>query len=247
MADNRTLKISIFRYNPNIPGDKPRMQEYELQEMPHMTIFMALNKIREEHDPTLQFDFVCRGGICGSCGMMINGKVKLGCKTMTKDLPKKIKLMPMPTFKLIGDLSVDTGTFFRDMNIKTESWVHTEKKYDPKAQEERMDNEIALKIYEADRCIECGVCIACCETVNIHPEFLGAATINRVARFMIDPRDERTPAQYFDIIGNEEGTFGCVGLMACDDLCPQEIPLQMQLAFVRRKSLLAGLGLSKSK
>ena len=72
----RTLNVSIFRYNPNIPGDKPRMQEYELQEMPHMTIFMALNKIREEQDPTLQFDFVCRAGICGSCGMIINGKIR---------------------------------------------------------------------------------------------------------------------------------------------------------------------------
>ncbi len=244
MAD-RTLSFSIFRYNPNIAGDKPKMQDYELQEMPHMTLYMALNKIREEQDSTLHFDFVCRAGICGSCGMMVNGKIKLGCKTMIKDLKKKIILMPLPTFKLIGDLSVDTGTFFMEMNKKTESWVHASKKFDPKGTEERMENDVALKIYEADRCIECGCCIAVCETVNIHPEFQGAATINRVARFILDPRDERTSQQYFEVIGNEEGTFGCVGLMACDDFCPQEIPLQLQLSFVRRNMLKAGLGIGK--
>jgi fumarate reductase iron-sulfur subunit len=150
-------------------------------------------------------------------------------------------------FKLIGDLSVDTGTWFRHMSLKTEAWVHTSKTFDPKAQEERMDNETALKIYEAERCIECGCCIAGCATANIRDEFLGAAGINRVARFMLDPRDERTPAEYFEVVGSEEGAFGCMGLMACDDNCPMELPLQMQLAFVRRKMASIGIGYKPGK
>lgn len=238
---SRQLTFSIFRYNPQSPDVPPRMQEYRLTETVGMTIFVALNQIREEQDPSLMFDFVCRAAICGSCAMIINGRPRLACKTLTKDLPDKITLLPLPVFKLIGDLSVDTGTWFRHMTLKTESWIHTSKQFDPQAIEERMDNETALQIYEAERCIECGCCIAGCATANIREDFLGAAGINRVARFIVDPRDERTPAQYFEVIGCDEGAFGCMGLMACDDNCPMQLPLQMQLAYVRRKMALAGL------
>lgn len=240
---NRRLQISIFRYNPQTPEVKPYMQDYELEELPGMTLFVALNKIREEQDPSLMFDFVCRAAICGSCAMVINGRPGLACKTLTRDLPNKITLLPLPVFKLVGDLSVDTGTWFRHLSLKTEAWIHTEKEFDPSAPEERMDNETALKIYEAERCIECGCCIAGCATANIREDFLGAAGINRIARFMVDPRDERTAAEYYEVVGAEEGAFGCMGLMACDDNCPMELPLQMQLAFVRRKMLAQGLKL----
>jgi len=240
---NRNLTIKIFRYNPAVPDKKPYMASYQMEELPGLTMFTVLNRIREEQDPTLVFDFVCRAAICGSCAMIINGKPRLACKSLTKDLPKEITLLPLPVFKLIGDLSVDTGTWFRHISLKTESWIHTSREFDPTALEERMDNETALQIYEPERCIECGCCIAGCATANIREEFLGAATINRVARFMVDPRDERTPAQYFEVIGCDEGTFGCMGLMACDNNCPMEIPLQYQLAYVRRKMAAYGLGL----
>lgn len=246
MAD-RELTFEIFRYNPLKPEVDPYMQTYKLKETTGMTIFVALNMIREEQDPSLMFDFVCRAAICGSCAMVINGRPRLACKTLTNTLPAKIKLFPLPVFKLVGDLSVDTGTWFRYLSEKTESWVHTSKVPDPKVQEERMDNAVANQIYEAERCIECGCCIAGCATANIRDEFLGAAGINRVARFMVDPRDERSPGEYFEIVGSEEGAFGCMGLMACDDNCPMELPLQMQLAFVRRKMAAYGLGYKEKK
>ena len=239
----REITFSIFRFNPNIPGDKPRMQEYKLEEQDGMSMFVALNLIRENLDPTLMFDFVCRAAICGSCAMLINGRPRLACKTLAKNMPSRITMMPLPVFKLIGDLCVDTGTWFRDLQIKTESWIHTTKKFDPKALEEKMDNKIAEEIYEPDRCVECGCCVACCVTANIREDFIGATGINRLSRFMLDPRDERTDAEYFDVVGSEEGTFGCVGLMACDDMCPMEIPLQENLAYVRRKMASAGLKL----
>ena len=71
---HRMLKISILRFNPQDPESVPHMQTYELEESDSMTLFIALNELRDTQDPTLQFDFVCRAGICGSCAMMINGK-----------------------------------------------------------------------------------------------------------------------------------------------------------------------------
>jgi fumarate reductase iron-sulfur subunit len=237
----RTLNVGIFRYNSATPDIPPRMQEFQIDETPNMSLFIVLNRIREEQDPSLMFDFVCRAAVCGSCAMLINGRPGLACKTLTQDLPDKITLMPLPVFKLVGDLSVDTGVWFRYLNVHTEAWIHTDKVFDPQGLEEPMENPTALEIYEAERCIECGCCIAACATANIRDDFLGAAGLNRVARFLIDPRDERSPSQVFDVVGTDEGIFGCIGLMACDDLCPMEIPLQGQLAFVRRKMARAAL------
>lgn len=236
----RQLTLEIFRYNPDNPTKIPWMDSFIIQEEMGMTLFIALNKIREEQDPSLNYDFVCRAGICGSCGMLINGKPTLACRTLTKTLPEKITLMPLPVFKLLGDLSVDTGSWFRDVSLRTEAWIHTSKEFDPLAVEERMSNEEAMQIYEAERCIECGCCIGGCATANIKPDFIGAAGVNRVARFMVDPRDERTDQEHFDIVGSEDGIFGCIGLMACDDNCPVGIPLQGQLTYVRRKMAIAG-------
>jgi fumarate reductase iron-sulfur subunit len=98
-----------------------------------------------------------------------------------------------------------------------------------------MDNAVAEAIYEMERCIECGCCIAACSTARMRPDFLGAAGLARIARFAVDPRDERTDKDYFELIGNDFGVFGCMGLLACEDVCPKNLPLQNQLGFLRRK------------
>lgn len=231
----RSLKFNVFRYNPEDPESTPHMQSFHLQETDSMTLYIALNQIREQQDSSLQFDFCCRAGICGSCAMLINGKPDLACHTKTKDLPSEITLMPLPVFKLIGDLSVDTGSWFRGMNERVESWIHSDKSFNPKVQEEPMSNQLAEEIYELERCIECGCCVAACGRANMREDFMGAVAFNRIARFMLDPRDQRSNKEYFELVGNDEGIFGCLGLLGCEDVCPKDIPLQDQLGILRRK------------
>ena len=231
----RKIRFEIFRFNPQDPTSEPHMQSFFLEETANMTLFIVLNRLREEQDASLMFDFCCRAGICGSCAMVINGRPGLACQTQIKTLPDKVTLHPLPVFKLIGDLCVDTGVWFREMYQKTESWIHTNREVDPTKQEERMDNAVAEEIYELERCIECGCCIAACGTARLRPDFMGAAALNRIARFMIDPRDERSDKEYYDIIGSDYGIFGCMGLLGCEDVCPKNLPLQNQLGFLRRK------------
>ncbi|SDL08693.1 fumarate reductase iron-sulfur subunit [Maridesulfovibrio ferrireducens] len=231
----RQLKFNIFRFNPQNPESIPHMESYILEETDSMTLFIALNRIREEQDGSLQFDFCCRAGICGSCAMVINGRPGLACHTKTKDFPLEITLTPLPVFKLVGDLSVDTGTWFRSMYNKVESWIHTDKVFDANAIEDPMENDVAEDVYELDRCIECGCCVAACGTARLRDDFMGAAALNRLGRFVVDPRDKRTDKQYFDVIGSDEGIFGCMGLLACEDVCPKNLPLMNQLSYLRRK------------
>ena len=236
-GDVRRLCFEIFRYNPEDPSSEPHIDVFELDEKPYMTLYMALNEIRETKDSSLQFDFACRSAICGSCGMMVNGRPVLGCRTLTGDLPDTVRLHPLPAFKLIGDLSVDTGTWFREMAERTEAWIHEQLPFDPNSPEERMSDDIAQAIYEGDRCIECGCCVASCGVANVTPDFLAAAGLNRVARFMMDPRDARSDAEWFDVVAGSQGVFGCVGLMACADVCPKELPLLEVYAYLRRRTL----------
>ena len=240
-AKGRTLEFQILRYNPQEPGAKPRMQSYEVEEADGMTLFIALNEIRERQDPSLQFDFVCRAGICGSCAMMINGRPTLACRTLTKSLGAVTTLAPLPVFELIGDLSVNTGKWMRAMSERLETWVHAApQEVDFKRIEAPMDADLAEKIYELDRCIECGCCVAGCGTARMRADFVGAVGLNKIARFRLDPRDARTDEEFYELIGDDNGVFGCMSLLACHDVCPKNLPLSTQIAFMRRK--MAGMG-----
>ena len=238
---NRRLAFEVFRYNPEDPDSVPHVDRFELDETPYMTLYIALNQIREEQEPGLQFDFACRSAICGSCGMLVNGRPSLACRTLTSQLPSTITLHPLPVFQLVGDLSVDTGTWFRQMAERTEAWVHQRLQFDPAAQEERMSDEVAQKIYASDRCIECGCCVASCGVANIDKDFYAAAGLNRIARFMLDPRDGRNESEWFDVVSSDNGVFGCIGMMACEDVCPKELPLLEINAYLRRRMLANGL------
>jgi fumarate reductase iron-sulfur subunit len=239
----RKLRFHVLRHDPRDPASVPHVEVFELEEALGMTLFIALNEIREHHDPSLAFDFVCRAGICGSCGMVVNGRPGLACRTLTKDLPADISLAPLPAFELIADLSVDTGKWMRGMSERLETWVHSlGAERDLRRLEERMDPELADKIYELDRCIECGCCVAACGTARMREDFVGAVGLNKIARFRLDPRDERTDEEFYELVGNDDGVFGCMTLLGCHDVCPKGLPLQTQIAFLRRKMAKVGAG-----
>ncbi len=243
MSDNRRdtpkgrmLKFEILKYTPADPESKPHFVTYELEERDGMTLFIALNLIRELYDPDLSFDFVCRAGICGSCGMMVNGKPLLACRTLTKDYPSgHIRLMPMPAFQLLKDLSVNTGRWMIGMSKRIESWVHKAEERENYRIEMPVEPEDAEATFELDRCIECGICVSSCATALMRPDFVGAVALNRIARFRLDPHDERSDEDFYELIGNDNGIFGCMSLLACEDHCPKNLPLQERIAFMRRK------------
>ena len=242
MSEFRRLRLHIFRHDPTDASSSPHLQCYEIEEAMGMTLFLALSEIRERLDPTLSFDFICRAGICGSCGMIVNGRPKLACRTLTKDLPAEITLLPLPVFELIADLSVDTGKWMRALTERLEAWVHgKQKEIDLSRIEEPMDPDLADEIYELDRCIECGCCVAACGTAQLRADFVGAVGLNKIMRFALDPRDLRGDAEYYDLVGSDAGVFGCMTLLGCQDVCPKELPLQTQIAFLRRRMARAGL------
>ena len=127
------------------------------------------------------------------------------------------------------------------MSERLEGWLHMkDPNPDLRRIEEKMDPDLADKIYELDRCIECGCCVAACGTARMRKDFVGAVGLNRVARFRLDPRDARTDDDYYEVIGDDDGVFGCMSLLACHDVCPKDLPLATQIAFMRRKMVTIG-------
>ncbi len=233
----RTLKIKIYRINPLDPNDKPYYDEYIVEEKPRMSVLLMLQEIQETKDQSIYYNSFCRSSICGSCAIKISGQPKLACKTQIASLPQEITLEPLDLFPIIKDLATDKHIFFEKLNEKLEAWVHREKEFNPEA-EDLMSDETASKIYEADRCIECGICISACAAKHC-PEFIGATGSNKGLRFLLDPRNEKEEA--IDILienlASDKGLWGCHGIGACENFCPKEIPLVKQMACARKKIL----------
>ena len=240
-ANGQMIRLHVLRYNPQEAGSVPHMQTYELEQTHGMTLFIALSEIRERLDPSLQFDFVCRAGICGSCAMVVNGRPTLACRVLTRDVGPDITLAPLPVFELIGDLSVNTGKWMRGTSERLEAWLHAKRAHVDLARiEEPMDPDLAEKLNELDRCVECGCCVAGCGTARMRPDFVGAVGLAKIARFRMDPRDNRADDEYYELIGDDDGVFGCMSLLACHDVCPKNLPLESQIAFIRRKMVKTG-------
>ena len=96
---------------------------------------------------------------------------------MTKNLGTETTPAPLPVFELIGDLSVNTGKWMRAMSERLQTWVHAKQdEVDFKRIEQPMDADLAEKIYELDRCIECGCCVSGCGTARMREDFVGAGS-----------------------------------------------------------------------
>lgn len=232
----RELKVRIKRFYPS-KDKKPRFDEFIIQEKPRMSVLILLDEIKEIKDSSIYYESVCRSSICGSCAIKINGQPKLACKTQVSTLPLKITLEPLDFFPLIKDLATDKHTFFEKLNQELEAWIHREKDFNPD-EEEKMDEKTASEIYDADRCIECGICISACPAQQIS-EFIGACGINKGLRFLLDPRNEKKEAidKLIEKLASDKGLWGCSGVGACQNFCPKEIPLARQLANSRKNIL----------
>jgi succinate dehydrogenase/fumarate reductase-like Fe-S protein len=121
--DRRQASACTCCANPRDPAT-PRMQTYELDEADGDDAVHRAERGPRDHDPSLSFDFVCRAGICGSCGMMINGRPGWPAAP-DRGVGPDITLAPLPVFELIADLSVNTGKWMRAMSERLQTWVHS--------------------------------------------------------------------------------------------------------------------------
>jgi succinate dehydrogenase / fumarate reductase iron-sulfur subunit len=212
--------FKILRYDAQDPASEPRFAIYRINVIPGLTVLGVLLRIRDEIDGTLAFRSSCRSAVCGSCAMVINGKIDLACRTQVAAFnTDTIILEPLPNFEILRDLVVDMEPFWR-MYDKVQPYLIRQSpvpdKEIPQSEAER------LKIDQFVNCILCACCYGACPVLGRDPEYMGPAAAAKLERFALDSRDER-PAGALEAFNNEKGVWGCDTLLRCIDACPKDV------------------------
>ncbi len=219
MADQITLQVA--RYRPEQDTDAT-WDEYQVPCPPDWVVLDGLNYVKDRLDGSLSYRWSCRMGICGSCGMTVNGEPKLTCATFLSEYaPGPLRVEPLRNFPVIRDLIVDLGDFMRKL-VRVKPWLvrATEK---PLAEGEYLQTPAELEDYKQfSMCINCMLCYAACPIYGLDPKFIGPAAIALAQRYNLDNRDEGA-AERMEILSEHEGIWGCTFVGECTKVCPKHV------------------------
>lgn len=218
--NSRVLTLRIKRFQRE--KDPPQwIETFHVEPRKGMNLLEALLQIQDEIDGTLSFRYSCRGAVCGSCGMKVNGQVVLACRTHVEDLWGKSTLIePLPYFPVIRDLIVDLSIFFEHYR-KMKPYLHGRSV--TSSLEYIMGEGKRKEIDPFINCILCGICFGVCPGFEIDSRFLGPAMLAKAYRFLIDPRDRRNE-EILKVADDQSGVWGCKTVFNCVKACPKQVP-----------------------
>lgn len=223
--------LRIFRYDASV-DDAPRFDDFTVDMDQGATVLDALFRVQEELDPSLSFRYACRGAICGSCSMVINGQLDLACRVQLAQFgATTVVLEPLPNLSVVRDLVVDMEPFWSAFE-SVRPWLH--EKVEQRERENPMSPAERDRIDQYVNCILCACCYASCPVPGREDDYLGPAAMARLARFVEDVRDGR-PSEHLDAIDSSKGAWGCDLVFRCRDACPKEVRPSDGVAALRRR------------
>ena len=216
-----TINITVARYNPE-KSLEPYQQTYAVPYREDMVVLDALTYIKDKMDGSLTFRWSCRMGVCGSCGMMVNGTPKLTCATFLRDYhPGDLQIGPLAHFPVIRDLVIDMDDFMNKLQ-EVKPWIiRTEEK--PVEEGEYLQSPDELNLFrQFSMCINCMICYSACPVYGNDSSFIGPAAIALAHRYDMDSRDEGQDDRA-EIIGSHEGIWECTFVGECSQVCPKNV------------------------
>lgn len=220
MAETITLTVSRYRSEQE---SEPTLQSYEAPYRKDWVVLDALNHVKNEIDGSLTFRWSCRMGVCGSCGMMVNGVPKLTCAVPLTDYDpsEPMRIEPLQFFPVVRDLVVDVTSFLGKLS-SVKPWIVRDDVEAATAAEYRQTPE-ELDVYKQfSMCINCMLCYSACPVVGLEPGFTGPAAIALAQRYNLDSRDEGA-AERMEILNEHEGLWGCTFVGECTKVCPKNV------------------------
>lgn len=229
------ISLRVFRHNPGSGAEGPRMDTYLVPITKGMTVLDALLWVKEHTDPGLAFRYSCRMGICGSCGMLINGEPRLGCETQVADLGTAVvEVGPLPNYPVIRDVATDFRDFFSHHRRVKPFLIREENgSIDPVDREFLQTEEEKLAYSQFTMCIMCGLCDAACPVVATDSEFLGPQALAQAYRFAADTRDRGWPERT-NAVDTPHGCFRCDLAGSCSAVCPKGVDPAMGVQLLKR-------------
>ena len=213
--------LEVFRFLPD--GDEePHFDRYDVNYRDNWVVLDALNHIKEQQDPTLSFRWSCRMGVCGSCGMMVNGEAKLTCETFVRDYDTDtIKIEPLTHFPVIRDLVINMDDFMEKLP-RVSPWLVREEESDLDQGEYRQTPGQVAQYKRFSMCINCMLCYSACPVYGLDSTFIGPAALALAERYNLDSRDEGH-GQRTDVVTAHEGIWECTYVGACTEVCPKDV------------------------
>jgi fumarate reductase iron-sulfur subunit len=215
------ILLQIARYRPEQESEAT-FDEYEVPCHKEWAVLDGLNYVKDQIDGTLAYRWSCRMGICGSCGMTVNGEPKLTCATFLNDYaPGPVRVEPLRNFPVIRDLIVDIGDFMRKL-VQVKPWIVRQAEK-PLSEGEYLQTPDELDEYKQfSMCINCMLCYAACPIYGLDPKFIGPAAIALAQRYNLDNRDEGASAR-MEVLSEHEGIWGCTFVGECTKVCPKHV------------------------
>ncbi|MDI5965829.1 succinate dehydrogenase iron-sulfur subunit [Streptomyces sp. SL13] len=229
-----TVTLRVRRFNPEV-SDQVVWVDYEMQMDPKERVLDALHKIKWELDGTLTFRRSCAHGICGSDAMRINGRNRLACKTLLKDInpEKPITVEPIKGLTVLKDLVVDMEPFFQAFRDVMPFLVT---KGNEPTRERLQSAEDRARFDDTTKCILCAACTSSCPVFWNDGQYFGPAAIVNAHRFIFDSRDE-AGEQRLEILNDRDGVWRCRTTFNCTDACPRGIEVTKAIQEVKRALL----------
>lgn len=223
------VKLKVFRYNPET-DKKPHYQHYTVEAEPTDRVLDLLEQIKGHIDGSLSFRRSCAHGICGSDAMRINGRNRLACKVLVRDLGKNITVEPLLGLRVLKDLIVDVDPFFEHYRSVMPYLVNDE----PTPTKERLQSEEErARFDDTTKCILCAACTTSCPSFWANDKYVGPAAIVNAHRFIFDSRD-RAGAERLRILNDQFGVYRCHTIFNCTDACPRDIQITQAIAEVKK-------------
>ena len=227
------LRFRIKRFNPERDA-KPYFAEYDVEVEPVDRILDCLNQIKWAQDGTLTYRHSCGHGVCGSDAMVINGRNRLACKTLVKDVGKLVVVEPLRGYEVIKDLVVDLEPFFASYRSVIPYLVNDEA---VPAGERLQSAEERERFDDTTKCILCACCTTACPPFWANKSFIGPAAIVNAHRFIFDSRD-RAAEERLEILNQRDGVWRCRTVFNCTEACPRDIEITKAIEEVKRAILL---------
>jgi fumarate reductase iron-sulfur subunit len=220
-SPERTVELEVLRYRPE-QEDAPVWQRYTVPYTDDMSVLQALQHIKDEQDGTLTFRWSCRMAICGSCGMMVNGKPRLACSTFLRDLlPGPVRVEALAHFPIERDLVVGVGDFVRKLEGIKPWLIPKTPRTLAEGEYRQTPQELAL-FEQYSSCINCMLCYAACPQYGLDPGFTGPGVLALLHRYNADSRDGGR-AQRMEVVNAEEGVWSCTAVGYCSEVCPKHV------------------------
>lgn len=218
---SETIRLEVFRWHPE-KGGEPTFQTYEIPYRKEMGVLEALMFVKDTMDGTLSFRWSCRMGVCGSCGMMVNGVPRLVCGTFLRDYyPNPIRIEPLANFPVERDLIAQISGFLDKLQSVKPYLIRKEEQ--PISKGEYLQTPAQLARYKQfSMCINCMCCNAACPVYGADPNFLGPAALAIGERYNLDSRDQYSKERR-DIMFTNQGIWDCELVGECSQVCPKHV------------------------